>query len=79
VALSGDALEPVTSVADAPSAPTTSPIVMRRNRRAVSQEARQLPRYARVPDAAPTAVIALAMHCMHTPRILVRVTLLGFR
>jgi hypothetical protein len=22
--------------------------------------------YARVPDAAPTAVMALAMHCMHT-------------
>jgi myo-inositol-1(or 4)-monophosphatase len=38
---------------------------MARSRRAVSQLKRRPARKARVPDAAPTAVIAPAMHCMH--------------
>jgi hypothetical protein len=52
-------------VADAAKADTKSTIVILRRRRGVSQEKWRVPRYARVPEAAPTAVIALAMHCMH--------------
>ena len=40
-------------------------MVILRSLRGVSQEKWRLPRYARVPEAAPTAVIAPAMHCMH--------------
>jgi hypothetical protein len=60
-------LDPLTSVAEAITAATARAIVISRRRRGVSQLNARLARKARVPDAAPTAVIALAMHCMHMP------------
>jgi hypothetical protein len=41
----------------------TTVIALRR--RGVSQLKRRVPRYDRMPEAAPTAVIAVAMHCAH--------------
>jgi myo-inositol-1(or 4)-monophosphatase len=57
--------EPLISVADATTAATASAIVSARRRRGVSHLKRRLATQARVPEAAPTAVMAPAMHCMH--------------
>lgn len=54
--------DPLTKVAEAATARTASPTVIARNRRGVSHAKRREPRYARTPEAAPTAVIAVAMH-----------------
>jgi hypothetical protein len=52
-------------VAEATSAATRSAIVIMRIRRGVIHENRRLAIQARVPEAVPTAAIALAMHCTH--------------
>jgi hypothetical protein len=54
-------------VAEATSAATRSAIVIMRIRRGVIHENRRLAIHARVPEAVPTAAIALAMHCTHIP------------
>ena len=45
----------------------TSTIVIALNRRGVNHEKCRATIYARVPETPAPAVIAVAMHCMHTP------------
>ena len=56
---------PLTNVAEATTAPAARANVIAFSRLGVSHEKRREPRYALAPEAAPTAVIAVAMHCAH--------------
>ena len=59
--------EPLRIVADATSAATTRPIVIRCRRRGVSHAQRRVANQLRAVLALATAVVAPIMHCMHMP------------